>query len=52
MNTTTRKWVYRVLLAVFPVAVFYYPPLAPAAPLWLALGLALLNVPDDAQTDA
>lgn len=44
---TVRKWIYRVLLALFPVACFYWPALTPAAPLWLALALALLNVNDE-----
>lgn len=48
----TRKWIYRILLAAFPVAAFYWPSLVPASPLWLALGLALLNVPPDDTTDA
>lgn len=39
-----RAWIYGVLLAGFAVAVFYFPQLAPAAPLWLALALALLNL--------
>jgi hypothetical protein len=45
-STTARKWIYRVLLAAFPVACFYFPQLIPATPLWLALALALLNVDD------
>lgn len=47
MSAKTRRWIYGILLAAFPVAVAYYPPLAPAAPLWLALGLAILNVNPD-----
>lgn len=50
LNMRTRKWIYGILLAAFPVAVFYWPPLAPAAPLWLALGMAILNLkPDDVE---
>lgn len=44
-SPTVRKWIYRVLLAGFPVACFYFPEMVPASPLWLALALALLNVP-------
>ena len=47
MSPSARRWTYRVLLAAFPVACFYAPSLVPAAPLWLALGMALLNVRDD-----
>lgn len=48
LNRTTRKWIYGLLLAAFPVACFYVPSLVPAAPLWLALALAALNLtPDD-----
>lgn len=49
LNRTTRKWIYSLLLAAFPVACFYVPSLVPAAPLWLALALAALNLtPADA----
>lgn len=51
MSTTTRKWIYRVAIAAFPVACFYFPALIPAAPMWLALILALLNVPADEPGD-
>lgn len=47
LNRTTRKYIYGILLAAFPVAVLYFPELAPAAPLWLALGLAILNLSPD-----
>ncbi|MCE0510835.1 hypothetical protein LVJ59_17440 [Microbacterium sp. KKR3/1] len=43
-NRTVRKWIYGLLLAGFPVACFYFPDLIPAAPLWLALALAALNL--------
>lgn len=46
-NPEVRRWIYRVLLAAFPVACFYWPDLVPASPLWLGLGMALLNVPSD-----
>ncbi|NYD65979.1 hypothetical protein [Agromyces atrinae] len=41
-----RRYLYGVLLAAFPVAVFYYPQLAPAAPLWLALAVAIFHIDD------
>lgn len=52
VSASTRKWIYRVLLAAFPVACFYYPSLVPAAPLWLAVALALLNVNPDEPDEA
>jgi hypothetical protein len=50
LTPQTRRWIYSVLLAAFPVACFYVPSLVPAAPLWLALALALLNVNDPSKT--
>ena len=47
LNKNVRKYIYGILLAAFPIAVLYFPELAPAAPLWLALGLAILNLKDD-----
>jgi hypothetical protein len=51
VSVTARRWVYRILLAAFPVACFYFPELVPAAPMWLALALALLNVPAEDSDD-
>jgi hypothetical protein len=51
LTPTVRRWIYGVLLAAFPVACFYYPPLVPAAPLWIALALAILNVKDEPAGD-
>lgn len=39
-----RKWIYAVALAGFPVAIFYGLIDPKAAPLWLVLLLALLNL--------
>lgn len=50
LNRTTRIWIYGILLAGFPLACVYFPQLVPAAPLWLALALAALNLtPKDVQ---
>ncbi len=43
----TRKWIYAILVAGFPVATYYYPQLAPATPMWLALIMAILNLKPD-----
>lgn len=52
MKLNTRRWIYAILVAAFPVAAIYYPPIAPAAPMWLALILAVLNLkPDDVQAE-
>lgn len=55
MNTITtpgfRRWVYGILLAAFPVACFYWPELIPAAPMWLALGMAILHVTPESKGD-
>ena len=48
MKMKTRKWIYAILVTGFPVACYYYPPLAPAVPLWLALIMAILNLKPDA----
>lgn len=48
-NRETRKWIYGVLVAAFPVVAVFWPEILPAIPLWLALALALLNLtPKDA----
>jgi hypothetical protein len=44
---TYRRWIYRLAVVFFPIAVFYGVLDAAAAPLWLAAILALLNVPAD-----
>lgn len=49
LTPKVRRYVYGILLAAFPVACFYWPELVPAAPLWLGLGMALLNVTDDGE---
>lgn len=39
-----RKYIYGVLVAGYGLAMFIWPQLAPAAPLVLALALALFNL--------
>lgn len=50
LTVEVRKYIYLVLIAAFPVACFYFPALVPAAPLWLALLMAVLNLkPQDVE---
>lgn len=47
LTPARRRWLYRVSIAAFAVAVFYGLIDPEAAPLGLALVLALLNVNDE-----
>lgn len=45
MSQRIRGYIYRVLAAAFPIAVFYGFVDPDAAPLWLAVCLAALKTP-------
>ncbi len=47
LTPAVRRWMYRIALAALPVLVFYGLVDVMAAPLWLVLVVALLNVNDE-----
>ena len=47
LTPAVRRWLYAVAIAAAAVLTFYGVLPVEAAPLWLALVLAILNVPAD-----
>ncbi|MCR1785290.1 hypothetical protein KVF89_22310 [Nocardioides carbamazepini] len=47
LTPTVRRWIYGIAVAAAAVLTFYGVIPIEAAPLWLALVMALLNVPSD-----
>lgn len=47
LTPAVRRWLYGVCLAALPLLVFYGLVSPEASPVWLALLVALLNVPSN-----
>lgn len=47
LTPSVRRWIYGIAVAAAAVLTFYGVLPVEAAPLWLALVLAILNVPTD-----